>query len=71
LFPTALPKTPSKFATPVWGDSIAVLPRMPILDVLVEVPNARIMDGGFCGRTLPTWLGPISSFGKKISMVGA
>ncbi len=33
LFPTSLPKTPRKFIACVRGNSIAVLPRMPILDV--------------------------------------
>jgi len=26
---------------------------MPILDVSIEAPNAKIMDGGDCGGTLP------------------
>ncbi len=71
LFPTTLPKTPSKFVAYVWGDSVVVLPRMPVLDVLATMPNAGIMDVGFCVGALPTWLGPISSFGKYFSMVSA
>jgi len=26
---------------------------VPILDVLIKVPNVEIMDGGDCGRALP------------------
>jgi hypothetical protein len=41
------------------------------MDVSIEVPNVRIVDGRDCGGALPTWLGLVSSFGKYISMVGA
>jgi len=71
LFPTTLLETPNKFVAHVWRDSIVILSRVPILDVLVEVPNARIVDGRDYGGTLPPWLGPVSSSSKSSSMFGA
>jgi len=71
LFPTTLQETLGKFVTCVWGDSIVILPRVPIMDVLIEVPNVRIVDGKDCGGALLAWLGPVSSFGKYYLMVGA
>jgi hypothetical protein len=52
LSPITLPKTPGKFVAHVSSDSITILFQVPILDVLVKVPNARIMDGGDCGGVL-------------------
>ncbi len=33
--------------------------------------NARIVDGGDCRGAFMAWLGPVPSFGKSFSMVGA
>ncbi len=71
LFPTTLLETPNKLVARVWGDSIVIFPRVPIPDVSAKVPNARIVDGGDYGRTLPPWLGRVSSFGESSSMFGA
>jgi hypothetical protein len=65
LFPTVLLETLGKFVAHVWSDSVVVLPRMFILDVSIEMPNPRIVDGRDCGGGLPAWLGPVSSFGKS------
>ncbi len=68
LFPIALLKALGKFVAHVWGDLVVVLPQVPILDVLIEVPNGRIVDGGDCGGALLAWLRHVSSFGKPFSM---
>jgi hypothetical protein len=39
---------------------------VPILDVSIELPNARIVDGGDCGGALQ-----VSSSGKFSSMFDA
>jgi hypothetical protein len=46
-------ETLGKFVTRVQGDSIVVLPQVPILDVSREVPNVGIVDGGNCGGAFP------------------
>jgi hypothetical protein len=44
LFPTTLLETLGKFVACVWGNLVAVLPWVPILDVLIE--NLKCRNSG-------------------------